>query len=129
MMTVMIWDSYTHQFLAVSSPALYWLRLHRTLCLSIPSLLHHWFSVHKQKYKHLLNNISYNNVNGKKINIWLWKVLYKWISLKMLNYKLVHTSEISSFESPWPVMKKKIINCMKLLVPVLWYSIHIELFS
>lgn len=24
----------------------------------------------------------------------------------MLNYKLVHTSEISSFESPWPVMKK-----------------------
>lgn len=50
----------------------------------------------------------------EKINVWLWKVQFEWIFLKKY-YQLVHTSDISSFESPWPVMKKKkIINCMKL---------------
>lgn len=77
------WDSHTHQFRAVSSPALYWSRLHRTLCLSIPSLLHHWFSVHKQNYKYLLNNISYNNVNGKNQRLTLKSVIWMNIPKKV----------------------------------------------
>lgn len=83
------WDSHTHQFQAASSPALYWSRLHWTLCPSIPSLLHHWFSVHKHNYKHLLNNFSYNNVNGKNQRLTLMiSVIWKNIITKKVELSI-----------------------------------------